>query len=553
LKDMLHPGKRKELCMADRAHALQMEDLRRREFLKLCGVGALPALSGVLAACQSAQAEPGGPKPTPTIVPTKQAIPTDADWSTLGKSLKGTLIRPDSPQYVAARQLFDPRFDNVRPAAIAYSTAPGDVQACLAFARRFNLSFTTRAGGHSYAGYSTSTGIVIDVTRMSAITVNTDAATATIGAGARLIDVYDGLAQYGMVLPAGSCPTVGIAGLTLGGGAGVLGRKYGLTCDSLLSAQIVLADGRVLTSDASHSADLFWALRGGGGGNFGVVTSFTFRVQPVSRLTLFTLNWPWSSAAAIVDAWQNWAPQAPDELWSNCLLLATANKSAQPIVRVNGVYVGGVGPLDRLLQQFIDRVGSAPTDRYVSAASILDTMLYEASCYGKTVNQCHLPSQNVQGQVQRSTEGAKSDYFTSLLPRQGIKNLVNAIANRQSSSTLGEGGIGLDAYGGAINRVAANATAFAHRNALFSAQYNAGWNVSDSSAVVAANRSWLNGAWQGMRSYASGAAYQNYVDPDLTNWQQAYYGANLTRLQQVKATYDPHNLFHFAQSIPPPS
>ena len=539
--------------MADNVNSLQMEDLRRREFLRLCTVGALPVLSGILAACQSGQTEPGGATSTPTVVPTKQAAPTEADWSALGKSLKGTLIRPNNPQYGAARQLFDPRFDTVRPAAIAYSAAPGDVQACLAFARRFNLPFTTRAGGHSYAGYSTNTGIVIDVTRMSGIAVNTDNATATIAAGARLIDVYDGLAQYGMVLPAGSCPTVGIAGLTLGGGIGVLGRKYGLTCDSLLAAQVVLADGRVLTCDASHSADLFWALRGGGGGNFGVVTSFTFRVQPVDVLTLFTLSWPWSRAVAIVDAWQSWAPHAPDELWSNCLLLATANKGSDPIVRINGVYVGDVDPLNGLLQQLIARVGSAPTGRYVSAASILDTMLYEAGCYGKTVNQCHLPSQNAQGQVQRDTEGAKSDYFTSLLPRQGINNLVNAIANRQSSSALGEGGIGLDAYGGAINRVAPDATAFAHRNALFSAQYNATWSVSDSSAVVTANRSWLNGTWQTMRSYASGAAYQNYVDPDLANWQQAYYGVNLPRLQQIKVTYDPGNLFRFAQSIPLPS
>src|SRR3981081_3546441 len=125
--------------MADRARALQMEDLRRREFLKLCAVGALPGLSGVLAACQSGQVEPGGPKSTPTVVPAKQAAPTDADWSTLGNSLKGQLIRPNNSQYAVARQLFDPRFDNVRPAAITYSDVPGDVQACLAFARRFNL------------------------------------------------------------------------------------------------------------------------------------------------------------------------------------------------------------------------------------------------------------------------------------------------------------------------------------------------------------------------------------------------------------------------------
>jgi len=344
---------------------------------------------------------------------------------------------------------------------------------------------------------------------------------------------------------------VGIAGLTLGGGVGVLGRKFGLTCDNLLAAQVVIADGRVLTCDASHYTDLFWALRGGGGGNFGVVTSFTFQAHPVATLSLFTLDWPWSSATAVVDAWQVWALQVPDELWSTCLLLATSDKNSSPAVRVNGVYVGGVTLLSSLLQQLTSQIDAAPTSRHVSGAGLLETMLYEAGCYGKTVAECHLPSQDPQGQVQRDTFIAKSDYFTSALPRLGIDTLVSAIALRQGSSTLGAGGIGLDAYGGAINRVAKDATAFVHRDVLFSAQYSAGWNASDSDSVVAGNHSWLTNTWQGMRQYASGAAYQNYIDSDLTDWQYAYYGSNLTRLQHIKATYDPANLFHFLQSIPP--
>jgi hypothetical protein len=323
-----------------------------------------------------------------------------------------------------------------------------------------------------------------------------------------------------------------------------------LTCDNLLSAQVVVADGRLLTCDANQNSDLFWALRGGGGGNFGVVTSFTFQTHQVPSLSLFTLYWPWSDAADVVAAWQNWAPQAPDELWSNCVLEATSDKSAGPVVLANGVYVGNVASLNSLLQQLISRVGVAPSSRYVSSAGLLDTMMDEAGCYGKTVSECHLPSENSQGQLQRVAYGAKSDFFTTQLPRQGIDNLVNAIANRQAS-TLGEGGIGLDASGGAINRVAADATAFVHRNALFSAQYTANWNAGDPSSIVAANNSWLDNTWQGMRPYASGAAYQNYIDPNLVSWQQAYYGSNLPRLQHIKAIYDAGNLFHFAQSIPP--
>ncbi len=524
--------------------------MHRREFLALCALSMLP---GVLAACQNGSSTVTSVRPTSIPItpnPTKQSAPTDADWSALANSLKGTLVRPDSPQYANAHQLFDPRYDNVLPAAIAYCAAPMDVQACLTFVRKFNLPFTPRSGGHNYNGYSTSTGMVLDVTRMHTVTVDTNANTATIGAGTRLIDVYNGLAQYGLTLPAGSCPTVGIAGLALGGGMGVLGRKFGLTCDNLLSAQVVTADGRVLTCDASHEPDLFWALRGGGGGNFGVVTSFTFKVHLVTTLTLFTLAWSWNDAAAVVDGWQHWAPQAPDAIWSNCLLLAQKDKNASPIVHINGVYVGTEGPLDMLLQQLISKIGVTPTNRYVASPGILATMLYEAGCSNKSVPQCHLPSQDPNGQLARDTSGVKSHYYVNTLSRQGINTLIDAINKRQASSVLGDGGIGMDAYGGVINRVASDATAFVHRNALFSSQFSASWNANDAASVVTANRTWLNETWQAMHPYATGTSYQNYVDPDLSDWQHAYYGANLARLQRVKAMYDPGNLFHFAQSIP---
>ncbi len=535
--------------------AILSEGIHRRDFLRLSALG---GLAGLLAACQNESSPGQTVTTTPTVIPTRhssptgQPSPTDADWVTLARSLQGTLVRPGDEQYTIAHQLFSTRFDNILSSAIAYCASLSDVQRCLAFARRFGLPFAARAGGHSYAGYSTSTGLVIDVTRMNAVIVNAGTSTATIGAGARLIDVYNTVTQYGLILPAGSCPTVGISGLTLGGGVGVLSRKYGLTCDNLLSAQIITADGNMLTCEANNNADLFWALRGGGGGNFGIVTSFVLQLHPVAALTLFTLDWPWSAAANVVDAWQNWVSQAPDELWSNCLLLSTNDTSSTPIVRVNGVYVGNAGPLNPLLNQLVTRVGSAPAGNYVFTDSLLETMMVEAGCYGISVAACHLPSQNPQGQLSRDTSGAKSDYFTNLLPRQGIQVLVNEMSRRQSSSILGAGGIGLDSYGGAINRIAPDATAFIHRDAQFSAQYTANWKADAQDSVITANYSWLNDLWQRMRPYASGAAYQNYVDPDLSNWQQAYYGANLPRLQQIKASYDPGDFFHFAQSIPLP-
>lgn len=533
------------------------QEMNRRKFLTLCALG---TITGILAGCQNEKPSLTKATPIPTKRPvpnlTKQASPTahpsltDEDWSVLAKSLQGTLVRPDNIQYPTARQLFNPRFDNVWPAAIAYCSSPTDVQTCLAFVRRFGLPLAPRSGGHSYAGYSTTSGLVVDVTTMNTIEVDTGSGIARIGAGARLIDIYAQLAQYGLALPAGTCPTIGIAGLTLGGGIGVLGRKFGLTCDNLLSAQIVAADGRLLTCDTSQNPDLFWALRGGGGGNFGIVTSFTFQVHPVTALSVFTLNWPWASASDVIDAWQVWAPQAPDELWSNCWLTASSDKSSSPVIQVSGVYLGNVAALSSLIQQLIGRINAAPTGRDLSNIDLLDAMMLEADCSGKTVSECHLPSQNTNGQLQRVAYSAKSNYFTDPLPRSGIDAMISAVVQRQSSSALSYGGIGLDAFGGALNRVLTDATAFVHRNALFSAQYIANWNTSDPDWLIAENRSWLTRTLQAMRQYNSGAAYQNYIDPDLPDWQHAYYGSNLPRLQHIKATYDPDNLFHFRQSIP---
>lgn len=536
--------------------------MTRRHFLTLCAAGALPGL--LTAACQNGSAQVSHPTPLPSrspspISPTRRPSPTqpppltESEWSALADRLQGSLIRPNSPNYAVARQLFNRRFDSVHPSAIAYAASPADVVACLAFAQRFGLPLAPRSGGHSYAGYSTTNGLVVDVSRMNAVTIDMGKGTATVGAGVRLIDVYAALAQDGLALTAGTCPTLGVAGVALGGGVGVLGRKLGLTCDNLLAAQIVLASGRVLTCDAEHDPDLYWALRGGGGGNFGVVTSFTFRVYPVGSLALCTLNWPWSAAAGVLDAWQTWAPQAPDELWSSCQFQATSDKQAEPIVQVNGVYMGNVASLDGLLTPLLNQIGAAPTRRSIWQSDLLDAMMYEANCGGLSVGQCHLPAQNPDGLLTRSTFQSKSDYFTHLLPRQGIEELVSAIAACQASPTLGLGGPGIDAFGGAINRVAPDATAFVHRDALFSIQYAATWGAHEPNWIAGENSRWLTSMWQAMRPYASGGAYQNYIDPDLSTWQQAYYGANLPRLQRIKVAYDPGNFFHFAQSIPPAS
>ena len=177
------------------------------------------------------------------------------------------------------------------------------------------MRIVPRSGGHSYGGYSSTSGVIVDVSRLNGVSLDS-VRRAVVGAGARLIDVYDGLWQHGRTVPAGSCPTVGIAGLALGGGVGLASRKYGLTCDNLLEATVVLANGTAVVANARQHPDLYWALRGGGGGNFGIVTRLVFRTHPVGQVATYALEWPWSDAAKVVQAWQKLAPHAPDGLFS---------------------------------------------------------------------------------------------------------------------------------------------------------------------------------------------------------------------------------------------
>jgi FAD/FMN-containing dehydrogenase len=416
------------------------------------------------------------------------------------------------------------------------------------------MRISPRGGGHSYAGYSTGTGLVCDVTRLSSVNVSSASGTAVVGAGARLVDVYAGLAPHGVAVPSGSCPTVGIVGLTLGGGQGVVGRKLGLTSDTLTEARIVTAAGDVLTCSADEHADLFWACRGGGGGNFGVATSLTFRTHPLATLTLFFVHWPWSAAADVIAAWQGWAPHAPDELWSNCHVLTTTLKTAgsSPSVSVGGAYVGSPGGLAPLLGRLVTAVGAPPTSTFQRTYSYLDAMLVEAGCAGMSVDECHLPGQNPRGRLQREASTARSDYFGSPLGSSAIQSVIHAIEQRQADPRMTTvAGVAFDAMGGAINRVPAGATAFVHRDELFLAQYNATWPTSAASGVVSANVEWLDGLYAALRSSASGFAYQNYIDPKLADWKHAYYGSNFDRLVQIKAAYDPDDVFAFAQGIPP--
>jgi FAD/FMN-containing dehydrogenase len=507
------------------------------------------ALLGSAAGCTGSPTAPSGTPtstgPAATAPSTTEALDPGA-WSALARSLDGTLVEPTAAAYAEAKLVYNLRFADVDPAAVALCASGSDVQRCITFARDHAVAATARSGGHSYGGYSTGPGLVIDVSPMNTVTTDPGSMTAVIGGGTQLIDVYNQLANAGMLLPAGSCPSVGIAGLTLGGGIGVVGRKYGLTCDNLISLEVVTADGRVLVCDAHQNADLFWASRGGGGGNFGIATSFTFGLHPLPPLALFTVNWPWEAAADVLGAWQQWTATAPEELWSNFQLQSAGSDGLN--VRSNGVFVGDAEALTTALQPLL-RAGT-PTSRFVGSDSYLHTMLVEAGCEDLSVGQCHLAGSPGGGTLPRSSFAATSAYLTSALSDAGVDSALQAIELLHDTVPQLGGGVVFDAYGGAINSVAPEATAFVHRDALCAMQSSASWGPASSPATVEAAQAWLAHTAAAMAPFVSRSAYQNYIDPTLADWATAYYGANLPRLVAVKRRYDPDDFFHFAQSIP---
>jgi hypothetical protein len=490
-------------------------------------------------------------RPSATTGPTRPAfvgVPSDTDWRTLASTLSGRVVRESDRGYLTDLQLYDPRYDDVRPAAIAYCSNPTDVQHCVGFARQHEVPVAVRSGGHSYGGYSTGAGLVVDVTGMSAVSVD-PLGRAIVGAGARLIDVYTALNAQGMSIPAGSCPTVGVAGLTLGGGAGVVARAHGLTCDALVGVDVVTADGRLVSADGSMNDDLFWACRGGGGGNFAIVTAFSFAPFSTTDVSLFYLTWTWAAASQVLPAWLSWVASAPNELWSNCVMQTDPLRSSVQL-SVNGVFLGPTAPASGLLDALVVAAGSAPATRSLRQASFAQAMYVEAGCAGLSQASCHLPTQVPGGALTRQPSLAKSDFLTEPLPTAGVAAVLAGIDERRASGA--KGAVGFDSYGGVVNQVNPTATAFVHRNAIASAQYGVPFTAADGPATLAAGSDWLDQWYASLRPYVSGQAYQNYIDPGLADWQQAYYGINFARLRQVKKSWDPDDFFHFAQSIPLP-
>jgi hypothetical protein len=446
----------------------------------------------------------------------------------LQKAIRGRVFERGAPGFEAAAHVFDPRFDHVRPDAVSRPVDGADVRDAVRFCTGKGVRVRARSGGHSYAGYSTAAhGVVLDLRELATITVDARAGTATVGAGVQLIDLYSRLAHSGVTVPGGSCPSVGIAGVTLGGGFGLAARHLGLTIDSLRAVKIVTADGTLRSVDEQSDPELLWALKGGGGGNFGVVTEFTFATHPMpASSTFFKVAWPWSSAHAAIEAWQSWAPATNDKITSILHVESTG-----PDLYATGQYLGSAGDIPRLVAPLLTVDGaSLPVN---AEHPYMEIQMLLAGCEGRALAWCHTIGAASGGQMPREIFQAKSDYVKTPLPAAGRAAMIAA------AEASGSGALLCDSYGGAIGQVGADQTAFVHRGPLFCIQYYSG--------VVATD--WVHQAWTKMRPFVSGMAYQNYIDPDLQGWEQAYYGANLARLKRTRALVDPQHYFDFPQAI----
>jgi FAD/FMN-containing dehydrogenase len=462
-------------------------------------------------------------------------------WGELEAAISGEVILPDAPEFELGYRALNARFDLVRPQAVVRARSSQDVVEAIRFARRQGMAVATRGGGHCFGGRSSTEGLLLDVTPLHSVEIS--GGVVTVGGGARLGQVYEALLQRGLTIPAGSCPSVGIAGLALGGGLGIIGRKYGLTSDHLLGVEIVLADGRILECDDHHEEDLFWALRGGGPGNFGVVTALTFRTIGAPAATNFHLTWPLSEAAAVIDAWQSWAPVAPEELAASLVIGASAQLDEPPSVEVFGVMLGTEPDTAELVGRLVNGARSDPVSASREHMSFRETTRYWGERAARDRVEGVPPGQELRGY-----RFIKSEFFNRPLPADVIAALLENFLKDRVGGQSRE--LDFSPWGGGYNRMRADATAFVHRDDLYWLKHATEVEPGASSAERDAAHDWVTRSWGAVRPWGTGRVFPNFPDPDLEDWARAYYGKNRDRLLDVKARYDPGNLFRFHQSLP---
>lgn len=424
-------------------------------------------------------------------------------------------------------------FAGIRPVGAAVCASASDVQDSVRWAVENNVPIVPRSpGAHSYAGYGATTGLSIDLSRLQGVVFDSDAETVKLGGGTLLGAAGLTLAESGVYIPVGQCQTVGIAGLALAGGLSFNSRLRGLTCDNLVEIEGVDASGEFFRSSVSENPELFWAQRGGGGGTFAINTSFTVKAYPARNLSVFRLVWTgdpdrlgdgWSAMQKVLDG----APQEYSFL-STFAVTSPDGQARRYRYRAQGQFHG---PSAKLREILAPALKASPDSADVHDASFLDGTRF--------LSELGAPNAYL----------SKSAFLSRAYPDDAIAVFTERL--REWPVTMSLGAIRMFSWGGAINDVPADDTAFVHRDAQLLSEGEVGWYPGTPVSDVELGQGWLQQMWQDLAPYHNGSAFQNFMDPTLENWEDAYFGDNLSRLREVKRKWDPDNVFSNNQSIRP--
>jgi FAD/FMN-containing dehydrogenase len=443
-----------------------------------------------------------------------------ATLSQLESTLHGQICRPGDPGYEAARKIHNAMIDK-RPAFVIRCGDASDVARAIEFARSQGLLVAVRAGGHNVAGKALCDGgVVIDLSGLKHIRLDPASRTARADPGLTWGEFDRATQAQGLATTGGFISSTGIAGLTLGGGLGWLMRRYGLVCDNLRSVEIVTADGLLRTADATHEPDLFWAVRGGGG-NFGVVTSFEYQLHPVGRMLAGVVFFPLDQARDALRFYRDLMAGAPDELMAYAVFLTSPDG-----VRMFAIPVCYVGPPeegDRVLRP-VRRFGTP-------AADTVGPMSYT----------------EVQTMFDAGFPAGRLNYWKSSFLRELSDGVIDTLAARFAEVPSPFSAMAIEPFGGAVARVPVEATAFPHRHAPFNLVIVGMWTDP---AQSEANIRWTRELWKAVQPFSSEAVYVNYMDTDETDRLPAAYDApTYRRLGEIKQRYDPENFFRVNQNI----
>ena len=448
-----------------------------------------------------------------------------------GKRLRGELVRPGEGAYDEARKVFNAMIDK-HPAMIARCAGAADVIHCVRFAREHDLEVAVRGSGHNVAGTAVCDGgLVIDLTPMKNIRVNPVERSAQVGGGCTWAEVNHDLQVFDLAATGGYIGTTGVAGLTLGGGLGWMVRKHGLALDNLLSADVVTADGRLLTASAGENGELFWGLRGGGG-NFGIVTSFEFRVHPAGMVWAGVVMHPLSKGREVLQYWREFETTAPEELTTAVFIFHAPPElpvpdelRREPIVAIAGVYTGSLDAGEQVLHPL--RQFGPPT------ADTFQQMPYDAA---QTFSDWAWPPGFLNYWKSSFLKGLSDSAIDTLL------SFYARVPSRRTIVVLEHNG------DGAMSRVPVDATAFPYRNWPYNLLVTSVW---DNPAESEANIRWTRELWEAMQPFRADAVYMNYLGEEGEDRVRQAYGPNYDRLVALKNKYDPTNFFRLNQNIRP--